>query len=99
MKKILIVLGVLFLGIGLQAQTCNGKLKRSKTVQNKKIRHGVNHGTLNVREVRNIKQSQRQVNRAVQRAKGDGVVTRNEKARIAAKNQRVNRKIRRAKAS
>ena len=96
MKKLVgILLSVTFvLGLGLTgfAQQTPSVDRREKR-QQKRIKHGVNNGSLTKREAVRMEKQQARTHKMEAKAKSDGKVTRKERARLQHRENKTSRHI------
>ncbi len=101
MKKIIFLFAFAFMGISFQtsAQSVLAKNTKRQIVQKKKIRAGVRDGSINKRELRQLKRQKAQINNTRRIARADGVIAPQERRIIKKQNKRLNRSIVRARRS
>jgi hypothetical protein len=97
MKNLFLVAILMFISIGLFAQTSTPRSDVRQGAQRARIHDGRVNGDVTRREAHRLNREQRHVRRAERRVKADGEVTAREKARLNHKQNRASRHIRRAK--
>lgn len=98
MKKIIVILSLLVIGIVLntKAQTTPGVDAREQN-QRARIQSGVASGEVTRSEAARLRHEQRHIRRTERRAKADGTVTPRERRRLQHEQSRASRDIRRQK--
>ncbi|MEZ4775951.1 MAG: hypothetical protein R3D00_22425 [Bacteroidia bacterium] len=99
MKIKLVALLLFFGGIVFtaSAQTATPHVTHTQVHQTKRIRQGVQSGSLTKAETRALAKQQRRINRGKKIAKSDGTVTPGERAVLNARQNRASRNIYRKK--
>ena len=98
MKKAMILVAVLALGIGsVAAQTATPRVTKRQVHQQERIKQGVKSGELTPRETRRLEREQGKIAVDKAKAKSDGVVTPSGRAKLTREQNRANRHIYRQK--